>query len=69
MKLNSRWSYVVCGVNIAFAFIGALLHNLPLLLIGVFFGFWNWTVAETNRRIEDESIKSESSAGADKTEE
>ena len=69
MKITSKWSYIVCGINVAFAFIGALVHNLPLMLLGVFFGFWNWNVAEFNRRIEDESIRAESSAGTDKTEE
>lgn len=69
MKLHSKWSYLAAGVNVAFAVVGALLHYLPLLLMGVFFGFWNWQVAEFNRRMEDESIRAESSAGTDKTEE
>jgi len=65
MRLDSKWSYLLSGVNIGIAVFGALLHNLPLVLSGGFFGFWNWAVAEANRRIEDESIRQEGKSESD----
>lgn len=69
--MNSKWSYIVCGVNGVIALFGALGHSLSLLLIGGIFAFWNWHVAEFNRSKENESIRKESKSESDesKTEE
>lgn len=70
MRIGSRWSYVLTGVNVSIAMLGAIIHVLPLLLVGGFFTFLNWAAAETNRSLEDESIRKESrSDSGTKTEE
>jgi hypothetical protein len=57
MKLNSKWSYIMVGVNAMVAAFGAMLHNVLLLMLGVMFTVWNFYVAEHTRRLEDESIR------------
>lgn len=65
MKIGSRWSYLMVGVNIMIALFGALLHNLILTIMGSVFAFWNWQTAEFNRSLEDESIREESRSNTD----
>jgi len=60
MKINSKWSYVLTGVNVMIALFGAIFHSGMLLSLGITFTFWNWIVAEINRRLEDESIRKSS---------
>lgn len=68
--MNSKWSYIACGVNGVIALFGALGHSLSLLLIGGIFAFWNWNCGEYNRSKEDESIRKETKSEPDtKTEE
>ena len=57
MKIDSKWSYVITGVNVMIALFGAIFHSGSLLALGIVFTIWNWVVAEVNRRIEDESIR------------
>lgn len=52
--MNSKYSYLVCGVNITFAFVGALAHSLLLLGMGVVFAIWNWYAAEYKRKTEEQ---------------
>lgn len=59
MRINSKWSYVMTGVNSMMAVIGAMFHNSFLLILGIIFTVWNWYVAEFNRRIEDEQIRNQ----------
>jgi len=65
MKIGSRWSYLMCGVNLIIALLGAAMHNLPLTLMGAVFAFWNWNAAEFTRRLEDETIREESRSNTD----
>jgi hypothetical protein len=60
MKIESKWSYVLTGVNVSIAMLGAIIHSLPLLLMGGIFGFLNWVAAELNRSLEDEIIRKKS---------
>lgn len=60
MKINSKWSFIMCGVNVIIALLGALTHSLPLAIMGGVFTFWNWKCGEINRGIEDETIREES---------
>jgi len=55
--INSKWSYVVCGINFMVAVIGAMFHSGILLTVGIIFTIWNYYTAEFNRRFEDESIR------------
>ena len=57
MKLNSKWNYVMCGVNIMIALLGAVLHVLWLLGVGAFFAMFNYYVAEMNKEIENEQFR------------
>jgi hypothetical protein len=51
--MNSKWSYLLSGVNLVFAFLGAVTGTLPLLAIGVIFGIFNWYVGEKRREMEE----------------
>jgi hypothetical protein len=55
--LSSKWNYVMCGINIMVAALGATFHILWVLGIGAFFVVFNYYVAEMNKEIEDESIR------------
>ena len=57
MILNSKWSYIVCGINFMLAVLGAVFHKVFLLSMGIVFMVINYYAAEINRRIEDESIR------------
>ena len=60
-RLNSKWSFMASGLNIAFAFIGAMWHSIALLLMGLFFAVYNYYIGEHSRRIEeDEQLKAKS---------
>jgi cellobiose-specific phosphotransferase system component IIC len=70
MKINSKWSYVLVGVNVMVALLGAVIHSLPLTIMGAVFTFWNYKVAEFTRSLEDETIRQEGKSKSDiKTEE
>lgn len=51
--MNSKWSYLLCGVNITFAFVGAMAGAFPLMAIGAVFTVWNWYVGESRRKMEE----------------
>lgn len=55
--LNSKWNYVLVGVNAMIAGIGAVSHSVFLFVLGIIFIIWNWFTAEHVRRIEDEEIR------------
>lgn len=55
--MNSKWNYIAVGLNMMLAFVGALWHSMSVLLMGIGFGIFNYYVAESNRRIEDEQIR------------
>jgi hypothetical protein len=57
MQINSKWNYMATGLNVAFAFVGAMWHSVALLLMSGFFAIYNYYVAENNRRFEDEQLK------------
>lgn len=52
--MNSRWSYLMCGLQIGFAFVGALAHSMFLLIFGTVMAIWNWYAAEARRKLEEE---------------
>lgn len=52
--MNSKYSYLLCGVNITFAFVGALAGSFVLLAMGIVFAIWNWVVAEARRKVEEQ---------------
>jgi flagellar biosynthesis component FlhA len=54
--MNSKWSYLLSGVNLVFAFLGAVSGSFPLLAIGVVFGIFNWHVGEKRREMEEAEL-------------
>lgn len=42
---RSSFSYFLCYLNVFVAVVGALNHDLFLMLLGFFFGVFNWYVA------------------------
>ena len=53
---NSKWDYIICGMNMIFAFVGAMDGSLPLLLVGVGTAIWSWYIAEAKRHLEEEEV-------------
>ena len=57
MRINSKWSYVVCGINFMVAVVGAMFHNGFLLTVGIIFTIWNYYTAEYNREVENGQLR------------
>lgn len=55
--MSSKWLYIGVGVNVMIVILGAIIHNIGLIIIGFIFAIWNWYTAEKLRRIEDEQIR------------
>lgn len=51
--MNSKYSYLLCGVNITFAFVGAMAGSFSLMAIGAIFTVWNWYAGEFRRKMEE----------------
>lgn len=55
--MNSKWNYLGCGLNIMIALLGAVTHDVLLVILGLFFAVFNYYAGENRRRLEDESIR------------
>lgn len=69
MKINSKWSYIVVGVDFMIAIIGAIFHNSFLLILGIFCMILNYYSAEFKRRLEDEQLRESITNAKSETEE
>jgi hypothetical protein len=51
--MNSKFSYVACGVSGMATFICALCHLGVFVILNGIFTFWNWHTAELRRKEEE----------------
>jgi len=66
---SSTFSYILCGINVLVALVGALGHDLFLLLLGFFFAVFNWYIGEFRRGIENETNKDRESTDSNRSNE
>jgi hypothetical protein len=62
---SSRWNYVLAGMSMMGAVLGALVRNSTFLFVNFIFAIFNWYLAEHKRHIEEENLIAEAKAQND----
>jgi hypothetical protein len=52
LYVRSRWNYIACGISGICALFFAMVGNLPMGLLQLFFAWWNWNLAEAKYETE-----------------